>query len=231
MHKLTKEQWKELKQYRIVKEKDNAIFLASNYAEALRTTEKHTKASIPRVKSSMWVRRYAFVVVALLFMLSKYRLLWTGTLKNIHVIDSFQGENWLPSFYFEKDEWVKVSDKEAKKAFQTILGTFAGDTIQHLAKKTKISRLILWENVWGYVIWMYSMLIPEKDKALADLDFLIQNGVWEGIERRSPFGRFLNRRTLEEAMNDYKRVTCCFFFEIPGCSMCSYCPRMKKNML
>lgn len=231
MHKLTEQQWQELTTFRIVRVEQGFAFSAGNYDAALSVTKAHTGAELPRVVSSMWVRRYAFFVVSQLFMLSNHRLSWSGKLQDVSVIDTFKGENWLPSFYLNNEEWHDIeTEVERIKAMKTILGDFAGHMIHHLAKQTKVSRMTLWENIWGYVIWMYSTLISKQfEQVNQDLHLLLENEIWEGIERRSPFQRFLNKRTVEEAMTDYKRLTCCLYIEIEGCPMCPYCPKVSYN--
>ncbi|MGE7601946.1 (2Fe-2S)-binding protein [Peribacillus sp. NPDC097675] len=184
-------------------------------------------AETPRVAASMWFRRYAFFITAQLYMISKHRLTWNGTLSDIEVLDDPEDDQWFPKYGLKETGWSDVSDKESTQALQAVLKRFGSDIINPLSKSAKVSKLILWENIWGYTVWMYSELLKQcdiKERVEKDIETLLDNEMWLNFEKRSPFKRFIGEKTIPESMNSYKRVTCCLYYQIEGQTKCSYCP-------
>lgn len=180
-----------------------------------------------RVAVSMLFRRYAFVITAQLFMLSKHRLAWQGEIQDISIIDDPSDTQWLPKYLFKNNDWVDVAEGTVEGSIHSILTRFGGALMLPLATKTKTSRLVLWENIWAYTLWMYAELL--KDAAIStrvenDLAILLKDEIWLGIEKCSPFKKFLGDKTVPESVQSFKRVTCCFYYEIDGNEKCSYCP-------
>lgn len=236
MLNLTNEQWEELMRYRITRENTDGLIAVTDWLQddlsslASRAME-WTGAPDMRVLSSIWLRQYAFFVIGHLYLLSKYRLLWKGALHEVFWKVPDQRGN--PAvFVIHRDEWERVSEGQAASAIRSLLSEFCAPMIRHLAKQTKVSKTVLWENVWGYTGWMYSMLLQEeKARAQAehDLQVLFDDRIWEGIEKQSLFQRFVGSQTFAESITHYKRKTCCLYFELPGQGKCPYCPMHDKE--
>jgi ferric iron reductase protein FhuF len=175
----------------------------------------------------MLFRRYAFVITAQLFMLSKHRLAWQGNIQDISILDDSNDKQWLPTFLFKTDDWVNVEVENVEHTIRTILSKFGASLLLPIATKTKTSRLVLWENIWGYTLWMYAELLKSSDintRVENDLSILLDEEIWVGIEKHSPFKKFLGDKTVPESVQSFKRVTCCFYYEIEGNDKCPYCP-------
>ncbi|WP_147534585.1 (2Fe-2S)-binding protein [Bacillus marasmi] len=232
MHKLPVSIEKELAKYLVTLSNEKIPTVHIDTADdTLETLLHYAKNRIgngrDRVAVSMLFRRYAFVITAQLFMLSKHRLAWQGDIQDISIIDDPDDKQWLPTFLFRKNDWLNVEEANVEEAFRTILYKFAASLLHPLATKTKTSKLVLWENIWAYTLWMYDGLLKEsciQTSVENDLSILLGDEVWIGIEKRSPFKKYLGEKTVPESVQSYKRVTCCFYYEIDGNDKCAYCP-------
>ncbi|MDQ7860184.1 hypothetical protein RCO48_01325 [Peribacillus frigoritolerans] len=116
-------------------------------------------------------------------------------------------------FLLKTNRWSNVTEKESLSALHSILSSFGADAIRFFSGTAKISKLVLWENIWSYTVWMYSELLKQTDiktRVEKDIEMLLEDEVWLNIETRSPFKRFIGEKSVPESMNPYKRVTCCF---------------------
>ncbi|WP_285767652.1 (2Fe-2S)-binding protein [Peribacillus sp. SI8-4] len=218
---------KELQGFRVSIRGNKAAKTFCDVEELIWYAQERSGAKTPQIAISMWFRRYAFFVTAQLFMVSKHRLAWEGTLGDIGVLDDPEDMNWLPDFLLKTNRWRPVPEKERSAALHSILSRFGAEAIGPLSKTTKISKLVLWETIWSYTVWMYGelMKLPDiKVRVEADINCLLADEVWRNIERHSPFKRFIGNKTVPESLNPYKRVTCCLYYRIDGQEKCAYCP-------
>ncbi|MDM5357544.1 (2Fe-2S)-binding protein [Peribacillus sp. ACCC06369] len=228
MHNLSPSIEKELQGYRISFRDEAKVSKTFNHVEDLiQYAQARSGAETARIAISMWFRRYAFFITAQFYMFSKHRLIWEGTLQDIGVLDDPEDEHWLPDFLLKNNRWSSVTEMESSSALHSILSSFGADAIRSFSGTTKISKLVLWENIWGYTVWMYSELLRQTDikmRVEKDIERLLDDEVWLNIESRSPFKRFIGKKSVQESMNPYKRVTCCLYYRIEGHEKCAYCP-------
>lgn len=178
-----------------------------------------TGAPIDAVAASVYMRRHGFFLTGLFHMLSKFNLLFTGKLEDV----SLFVENGTIQFSIAPDSFEDIHDRH--EAIRFVLEQYGHPVVDYMSKRAHVSKLILWENVWGYVIWMYSMLLNEDcSTAQSDLDFLVDDETWKPHMRRSPFKQYLQNEEPLEAMANYKRTTCCLLKELPDTEKCPYCP-------
>ncbi|MGN7388851.1 hypothetical protein [Sporosarcina sp. SAFN-015] len=171
------------------------------------------------VAASIYMRRHGFFMTGLFHMLSKFNLLFTGKLEDISLFI----ENGTIQFTIPPDSFGDVHDRH--EAIRFILEQYGHPVVEYMGKRAHVSKLILWENVWGYVLWIYSMLLNEDCPAApSDLDFLMEDETWKPHMRRSPFKQYLQGEEPLAAMSNYKRTTCCLLKELPDTEKCPYCP-------
>jgi hypothetical protein len=174
------------------------------------------------VAASVYMRRHGFFMAAQLHLISEHNLLWAGDLEDVSLFT----ENDTILFSVPSAGFRPVQNREIDIRF--ILETYGHPVVDYLSKRAKIAKLILWENVWGYVLWMYSMLLQENSSfAQQDLDVLLEDETWNPAMRRSPFRQYLNNQQALNAMANYKRTTCCLYKELPNTDKCPYCPLAK----
>ncbi|MBS4179058.1 hypothetical protein KHA89_16335 [Bacillus sp. FJAT-49731] len=187
---------------------------------AIQTT---TKAPINAVSTSVFMRRYGFFITAQLHLLCVHNLRWTGPLSDIQLIENED----LLQFSIASVHFKEARIEQRREDLFYILNTYGHPIVEYMSRRGKISKLILWENIWGYVLWIYSQLLKDetvKAQADADLDMLLQDDLWKPAMRRSPFKQYIKNESAIDAMDNYKRTTCCLLKEIPGTSKCPYCP-------
>ncbi len=174
------------------------------------------------VAASIYMRRHGFFIAAQLHVMSEHNLLWAGNLEDVSLFI----ENDTLLFSVPATGFRTVKDREQDIRF--ILESYGHPIVEYVSKHAKIAKLILWENVWGYVLWMYSMLLQENSSfAQDDLAILLEDDTWKPAMRRSPFKQYLNNQQALDAMANYKRTTCCLYKELPNTEKCPYCPLAK----
>ena len=182
-----------------------------------------TGASTEAVATSVYMRRHGFFLTGLFHMLSNFNLQFTGKLEDVSLFI----ENGTIHFSILPDSFEYVQDRH--EAIRSLLGQYGHPVVEYMSKRAHVSKLILWENVWGYVLWMYSMLLNEGcPAAQRDLDFLLEDETWKPHMRRSPFKQYLQNEEPLDAMANYKRTTCCLLKELPDTETCPYCPLNRK---
>lgn len=225
------ELWRELENFHIVQgEKSTVASLEEDLSNLLHLVKERTKAEQPYVLASIWMRHVACLFTAQLFALCKYRHQWTGDVSQARVIDRFLHDRWAPQWSLHRGKWIPVeSEKDVKEAIQRIFCHDCRMIIEALVAETNCSPLVLWENVWGYVRWMYGQLLQQQEdihsRARHDLEYLLDSATWKDVETDSPFRRFLNGQNPVDDMANYARVTCCYYYKIPGKEKCPYCPK------
>jgi len=190
--------------------------------QLLQAVRDVTDAPTDAVAASVFFRRLGFFLAAQFQSIAAHHKMFAGPL---HEVGVFQEDNTF-KFTVPSEHFVAVED--AEKAIRFVLDTYGHPLVQFYSKHVHISKLILWENVWGYVIWLYGQMIQEGvESAEKDMDFLLLDDTWKPQMRRSPFKQYLQNQTALDAMTDYKRVTCCLLKEIPNTQRCPYCPHAK----
>ena len=174
------------------------------------------------VAASIYMKRHGFFIAAQLHLMSEHHLLWAGNLEDISLFI----DNDTLLFSVPPTGFRHVKNRQEDLRF--ILESYGHPIVDYVSKRAKIAKLILWENVWGYVLWMYSMLLQENSSfAQQDLAILLEDETWKPAMRRSPFKQYLNNQQALDAMANYKRTTCCLYKELPNTEKCSYCPLAK----
>ncbi|TWT16108.1 hypothetical protein [Planomicrobium sp. CPCC 101079] len=185
---------------------------AELFAEISQTVEAPTKA----VASSVFMRRFGFFITAQLYLLAHGKM-WDGQLSNVYLTKNAGGISFAIDERFLRER--QAGDLE------TVLKHYAMPAVEAFKKIGHVSKITLWENIWGYAIWMYGM--QDSEQAEHDVASLMEAALWQPEMRKSFFQQFLGGRTFPEAKNDYKRITCCLLKEVPGTDKCPYCPISK----
>lgn len=172
-----------------------------------------SSAPTDSVATSVFMRRYGFFIAAQLF-LKAHQFIWDGPLDEIYIAKAAGGLSFEihPAYIREAGE----------EDLAYILKKYGQPIVDDMAKKGNISKLILWENIWGYVQWMYGSIETAQGKK--DVEELLQDEVWQPEMRSSIFRKFLSGRTFEQSATEYKRITCCLYKELPDQNKCPYCP-------
>lgn len=190
--------------------------IGTRNAELLSNITQTTGAPSEAVASSIFMRRFGFFITAQLYLLAHGKM-WSGSLQDIYLVSTPGGIS------FEVDE--NLIRKRRDGDLEAVLKNYAMPVIETFRKSGHVSKLILWENIWGYAIWMYGM--QDTPQAELDTEALLDAAIWQPEMRKSFFGQFLGGRSFEEAKSEYKRITCCLYKELPDTDKCPYCPQKK----
>jgi len=190
--------------------------ISTGYSKLANEIKQQTEAPTEAVAASIFMRRFGFFITAQLYLLAHGKM-WDGPLDAVYL------EKTEGGIAFEIEERF-VRDRR-KGDLEKVLKLYAFPVVEAFRKGGHVSKLILWENIWGYAIWMYGMI--ESEQAAQDTQILLDDAIWQPEMRRSPFRQFLGGRSFEEAKADYKRITCCLYKELPDTDKCPYCPVKK----
>ncbi|CEG28843.1 IucA/IucC family C-terminal-domain containing protein [Bacillus sp. B-jedd] len=117
---------------------------------------------------------------------------------------------------------------------EVLSGLFAGHInplVNRLAKVSGVSKLILWENIGVYIMWLYETVL-ENDR---ELDFIFNEAGGElfGSYHRNPMKKFYTGKTYVDDLDEMVRIrqTCCFSY-LTGekAARCKTCPCRKLEM-
>jgi ferric iron reductase protein FhuF len=243
---ISEHEMKELQQFRLSTQRsDSQLSIRADrllnkdvlvaYLEALQQ-----KIAAPKVTTaaSMFMKRYSFLVVMALYAMS----IWDKRLnihqENVWIETDDESEKWLPTFRLDKWECSPADSVRPMWRSETIRILFADHIyllIEILSKTTKLSKLILWENVAIYVFWLYETLLEDekfagmREKLLEDFHFVVQeaNGELFSRYRKNPLSRFWKEKTYSPIHQKQIRVrtTCCLYHQTTkDGSRCQTCP-------
>lgn len=241
MNTLTHTQIDSLRKYRLSTEKSRTFptiagvdlldperltSLLKNDLKMKLNTDKHN------VLGSMLVKSYAFLAALVLYSMSIYNKGLDSSLQNLSIQTDDNDPFWLPSFYFENlDVTTPQSNRDEwrSEVLQTLFLENIAKVITVTSKQTRVSKMVLWENISGYIFWMYesslqdTSLTKEQLQTLQeDFDYIITDAPPHvfGVKSRNPLTQFYRAKS-----NDQMRKTCCLFYlTSKSNNRCQNCP-------
>lgn len=252
MNALTQEQWVILEKYRFHKEWSPAFKgeEASSFLDeqGMNSYLSDRAASIGtddlKVAASLFMKRYAFIAAMGLMAMTYWNKKLNLKPENLILLDGDKNGLWMPQFYIKDASVTQFTSHEEKEAFiQSIFAEHLDKVIQSLKKTTKLSNLILWENIAVYVFWIYEnddFLLSEGMKKQRDEQFhqllLDENSQWFGRYHRNPLARYYSGKVNVEGVTEKVRVrkTCCFSYRLENgeqyrCKTCPQTCRVKRT--
>lgn len=158
--------------------------------------------------ASMFMRRYGLFVAGHLAVFATERKVWTGSAAEVEIVIG-EGEPWPVLFQLSHDRWEMCGDEGIEKLLERLVDP----VVSLMAKNARLPAVISRENLFGYMLWMYVHVIEDT----RDLSLLPQ------------YERFLQKQSPEDAMANFKRLTCCLYKEVPGFDKCPYCPLLMEK--
>ncbi|MFJ7934075.1 hypothetical protein [Sporosarcina sp. NPDC096371] len=179
------------------------------------------------VAASYFMRRLGMFVAMQFTNLATYDEVWDGE-KDRLVFGAKEeyGKLAVSTFAFAED-WRYVEDDERRDVIKHILIEQCSAVIKQLRSVSSVSPLTLWENIFGFLLWQYHVLLSNPstaEEARADLNTLKDDTLWEGIASRSLFATYLKGSEPSALLNTEVRTTCCFSKDVPGLMQCGFCP-------
>lgn len=233
MPALSYDQVRQLNAYSIfTEEPERPLFTLANLHKDFYLTDFRnlmmgvTNAATEAAAISHFGRRYGMFVAMQFYMLTTYDEIWDGKPENIRfaIINEF-GMHTL-GLYVNPNDFRYVEDDERERVMTDILYK-ASVVIAQLRKTTSISPLILWENIFGYMLWHFHTLLENPalaDRAFEDLEMLEDKNVWRYFADKSLFLNYTGGKNPSALINVPVRKSCCFSKDIPGLIACGFCP-------
>jgi ferric iron reductase protein FhuF len=189
------------------------------------------------VTASMIMKRYAFFAAMALFTMSHSDRRLNIRTSNVTLVSHYEEELWLPKFYLKDLGFETVSGDRQAWREQYVRDLFANHVyllMDQLSKITKISKLILWENIAVYLFWLYESVLDESNEERKkimkeDFRYLFYEapGSVFGAYHHNPLTKYDSEKVYNPVTEKYIRYrkTCCFSYKLEGShKRCSTCP-------
>ncbi|QTD40385.1 hypothetical protein [Sporosarcina sp. Te-1] len=231
MRNLSTEQITQLNRYSVYVEKpDHFVFTledmmdAAKTADCLKTVEVISGSPNTVVAASFFMRRYGMFCAMQLTNLTMYDDMWQGTIDRLAFGAREEYGNRTVSTFTEEADWKPVDNRT--EAIRSLL-VQANSLISQIRKAVAVSPLTLWENIFGFLLWEYHVMLNHPataTEAREDLETLKDDHIWAGIAPYSRFAKYLNGSEPSALLNTTVRTTCCFSKDVPGLMQCGFCP-------
>ncbi|WP_074043453.1 IucA/IucC family C-terminal-domain containing protein [Geobacillus proteiniphilus] len=180
------------------------------------------------VSASMLVKRLSFLAPMTLYAMSVWNKRLVLDPGRIWLDTDGEGEMWMPRFRFEPPEAEACRGERSRWREQVVRDVFAGlfaPLVAKLRRLTRVSPLILWENIAIYVYWVYDRWLEDEllasiaDRLRDDFHFLVYeaDGRLFG-QKDNPLRRFF------KGASGMQRTTCCLYVHTKGGTCCQTCP-------
>lgn len=207
-----------------------------------------TKAANLSVAASLFVKRYSFAVLIALYSMSvmNKRIDFSADNLSIQTFDE-SDTMWLPSIKFERLNLSPALEFDRVNWRNEVLTEIFSNHIDVLfsclTKVSKLSKRIMWENLYTYIVWMYTKLLADKEYEdqhpiiVDDFDWItaVGKGNIFGEYIENPFINFRGSKDSLSILDGtpHKRITCCLSYltESKG-SFCKNCPiKLKRKQV
>lgn len=233
MPALSYDQVRQLNSYSIfTEEPERPLFTLANLHKDFYLTDFRnlmmgvTNAATEAAAISHFGRRYGMFVAMQFYMLTTYDEVWDGKPEDLRfaIINEY-GIHTL-GMYINPIDFRYVEDDERERVMTDILYK-TSVIISQLRKTTSISPLVLWENIFGYMLWHFHTLLENpalSDRAFEDLEMLEDKNIWRYFSDKSLFLNYTGGKNPSQLINVPVRKSCCFSKDIPGLLACGFCP-------
>ncbi|MFC4323559.1 siderophore-iron reductase FhuF [Litchfieldia salsa] len=250
--RLLAEEITELKQYRLGEAGDDNEFivplqellLSENLAAFLSKVQVKMNAPDLLVAASMFAKRYGFFAALSLYSMTVLNKRLATSLDNVSLDVNEEGDIWLPTFIFS-DLKVELPEANNRNEWrETAIGAIFKENINpvidQLAKVTKVSKQILWENVAIYIFWFYERMLEEhtEDEVVKrirdDFSYVVEEASGElfGEYRSNPLKKFYREKVSVPGSEQEVRIrtTCCLYYKTnEEQAKCISCPLQYKK--
>lgn len=189
-----------------------------------------------KVAASMIIKRYAFFAAMSLFTMSHSDHGLNVKTSNVTLVSHYEDDNWLPKFYLKDLSFNPIHGDRKQWREQYLQDIFANHIyllIDCISKETKISKLILWENIAVYLYWLYENVLEgneDRKKVIEeDFNYLFQEapGYVFGSYNYNPLSKYESEKIYQPETEKFLRIrkTCCFSYKLEGQNKrCNICP-------
>lgn len=202
---------------------------------------KDIEAENSKVAGSIFMKRYAFLAVIFLYIMTSRNERLFISFENLSIETNEKEDVWLPHFHFSLLETETAGQDRGtwrRGCLEALFKEHFYPIISCISSVTKLSKLILWENIAVYIFWLYEMVFQSGkfdedliERAKEDFRYIIfqaEGGIF-GNYHENPLKRFYNERIDVEALDKpiRQRKSCCFNYLTKSKQHCTTCPCMK----
>ncbi|KXH79297.1 hypothetical protein [Sporosarcina sp. HYO08] len=234
MTNLTEEQMKQLTMYSVYTEEPahrlftlETILQADQMEAILQTIQVISGSPNRTVTASYFTRRFGMFTAMQFTSLVQSNITWKGESNNlVFGVNEEYGRKTV-STYTRAEDWKVISNGRREEEIWHILHNECAAVFHQMRSVTAISPLIMWENIFGFLLWQYHVLLANPStaqNARKDLELLKADRLWEGIAPKSLFASYLKGCEPSELLNTTVRKTCCLSKDVPGLMQCGFCP-------
>lgn len=234
MTKLTADQIRQLNMYSVYLETpERKLFTLESLLDPTQTVDilfaVQTISSCPNktVAASYFSRRIGMFIATQFYNLATYDEVWDGTPNRLIFGAKEEYGSLAVSLFAHAEDWKFVEEEERQTIIRRILIEQGDAIIRQIRTVTNISSRTLWENIFGFLLWHYHILLENPSTAEAartDLNMLKDDALWEGIATHSLFADYLKGSEPSLLLNTTVRKTCCLSKDVPGLMQCGFCP-------
>lgn len=209
----------------------------SDLKNYLVTLQHHIGAANIKVAASIFIKRYAFLSVIYLYMMTTSNKRLDISFGNVSLETKDSDELWLPFFYFHH---LDVQDLEGNRedwrasSLEGLFKEHLSPILNILSNVAKVSKLVLWENIAFYIFWLYETVLLEEEisrnvvkRAEEDFHFILSptSSKLFGEYSENPLARYYKK---ELEIRSRKRITCCYSHLTNSGRYCTTCPHIKN---
>ena len=234
MGSLSKDQLQKLKSYSIyVDDSVHTIFNLQQLhnddflCDFITLIKVISKVESDVIALSYFTRRYGMFISMQFYMLTMYDEFWDGALSDLKFSIKEEFGNKALCTFTKSSDWHWVEEENRESAFKKILKQQCYEVFVQLRKITSVSPKMLWENVFGYMLWHYHVLLSNPgtyEQAQLDIALLEDDSLWSPFAKYSYFKEYTGKEHPSKLINIPVRKTCCFSKDIPGWMQCGFCP-------
>ena len=206
------------------------IVRSTQEIEWLDAIQTISKSPNPTVAASFFMRRYGMFTAMQLYQFIVYEDIWKGELDELQFGVVHEFGNRTISTFPVIEKWTEVSIEDASTIVRNLLLEI--DAVSGALRATaSISSNVLWENVFGFWLWHFHVLLNDplcSEEARLVLNYLQEDATWIGISTESKFAKYLAGQAPSDLLNTTVRKTCCLSKDVPGLMQCGFCPLKKK---
>lgn len=198
----------------------------SKTEDVIHTVQAISQSPNKTVAASYFMRRYGMFTAMQLYNLAAYDEVWKGTPEAVTFGAIEEYGKLSVSTFVDDGDWDYADEDERRAIIRQVI-VDNHTVIQQIKTSANISSLTMWENIFGFLLWKYHVLLGNpatSDEARADLDMLKDDALWEGIASQSLFAVYLKGAAPSALLNTVVRTTCCLSKDVPGLLQCGFCP-------
>lgn len=230
MTNLSSDQIQQLNNYSVfIQPNGTILFKGNDIANALPIIKLISSSPNEPIAASFFMRRVGMFISMQFYMMTMYDEIWDGPIEQLQFFSTTEYGNKTISTFIPPEYFRDVQENR-KLDVHLIWEQQCFSIIKQLRLKCSISPLVLWENVFGYLLWHYYTFFENpalEEKARNDWYLLKDSSIWESFSTKEYFRLYLKDQQPAELLNTTVRTTCCFSKDIPGLQKCGFCPQSK----